>query len=202
MFPNSSREYKILARLDTPEKVQDFLDAIPFNHERKGETCMSPLRVLRERKAHCMEGAFLAATCFMLARRKPLIVSLKVKEHDVDHIITLFRDNGYYGAVSKTNHPVLLYRDPVYRSLRELVMSYFHEYFLYTTGEKTLVGYTKPINMKRFGMKWLTAENDLWDIAEAIYDTPILPIVPKRNERLVRKAQKFEMRTLNVRQWR
>lgn len=202
MFPKDSKEFLILSKLNTPEKIQTFLDRIPSNAEKGGETCMSPKRVLREHRAHCIEGAFLACVCFMLTGRKPLIVSLKVKKPDDDHIVVLFKENGYYGALSKTNHPVLRYRDPVYRSVRELVMSYFHESFLYATGEKTLIGHTKPINMKRFGMKWVTAEEDLWDIAEKIYDTPIISIVPEKNKRHIRNAQPFDMKSLNVQEWK
>ena len=176
MFSEGSAEYATLEKLSTPQKVQTFLDKLPFNHERGGETCMSPARVLREKKAHCIEGAFLACAAFMLAGRKPLIVSLKVKKPDDDHIIVLFKENGYWGALSKTNHAVLRYRDPVYRSVRELVMSYFHEYFWYTNGKKMLLGYTKPINMKRFGTKWITGEEDLWGIAETIMIRQLSPL--------------------------
>ncbi len=126
MFQPNSREFKILYRLDTPQKIQAFLDRLPMNHEEKGETCMSPLRVLEERKAHCIEAGFLAGVCLSLHGQKPLIVNLKVEEIDIDHIVTIFKQNGYYGAISKTNHVGLRYRDPIYRSVRELVMTYFH----------------------------------------------------------------------------
>ena len=164
---------------------------------------MSVASVLKENKAHCIEGAFLACVCLMLAGRKTQIVSLKVKDsNDDDHIIVLFTENGYYGALSKTNHAVLRYRDPVYRSVRELVMSYFHEYFLYSTGKKTLVGYTKPIDMKRFGNGWITGEENAWDIGNTIYNTPIISIVPKENKRYLKKATVFEREALNVEEWK
>lgn len=175
---------------------------MPFNHEEEGETCMSALRVVREGKAHCLEASFLACACLMTAHQKPLIISLKAKKGDIDHIIIPFRRKGLYGALSKTNHPVLRYRDPVYRSLRELVMSYFHEYFLYSNGQKTLLGYTKPINLLRYGKKWLTAEEDLWDIAEKIYDTPIIPILPGGGRRFLRNATVFERKALDVQEWK
>lgn len=202
MFPKHSKEYAIVARLDTPEKIQTFLEKIPFNHEKEGETCMSPRTVLQKRKAHCIEGAFLACVCLMVQGEKPHIVNLKVEEHDYDHIITIFKRNGYYGAISKTNHLVLRYRDPVYRSIRELVMTYYHEYFLTRNGKKTLLGYTKPINMRRFGSKWITAEENLWDIAEKIYDTPIIPIIPKKNKNLIRPAQPFERSGDTIVEWK
>lgn len=202
MFPKNSKEFRLLSKLNTPEKVQTFLEQLPFNHEKKGETCMSVSRELRENKAHCIEGAFLACACFMLAGRKPIIVNLKVKKPDDDHILIIFKENGYYGALSKTNHAVLRYRDPIYRSIRELVMSYFHEYFLYSNGKKTLIGYSKPINMKRFGTKWITGEEDVWDIAEKIYDAPITKVVPDKNKHLIRNATPFERKALDVQEWK
>lgn len=192
----------MLSKLDTPEKIQTFLESIPFNHEKGGETCMSASLVLKKYTAHCIEGAFVACAALMQMGEKPIIVSLKVEEPDDDHIIIPFKKNGYYGALSKTNHPVLQYRDPVYRSLRELVMSYFHEYFLYKNGKKTLMGYTNPINLNRYGKKWLTAEVDLWDIAEKIYDAPIISVVPKKNKDLLRKATAFEIKALSTQEWK
>jgi hypothetical protein len=198
MFPKSSKQYKALARLNTPQKIQSFLDSIPFNDEENGETCMSAHRVLKEKKAHCLEGAFLACACLMVAGRKPIIVSLKAKKPDYDHIIILFKENGFFGALSKTGHPVLSYRDPVYKSVRELVMSYFHEYFLFKKGTKTLLGYTRPMHMSRFGTKWITAEEDLWDIATKIYYAPITKVVPPKNKRLIRKVPNAERKALDV----
>lgn len=201
MFASNSKEYTLLRRLNTPEKIQTFLEEIPLNFEERGETCMSPLRVLRERKAHCIEGAFLAGVCLAIQGEKPLIMSLKVEKDDVDHIVTLFKRNGCYGAISKTNHVVLRYRDPVYRTIRELAMSYFHEYFLTKNGKKTLIGYTEPINLNRFGTKWITAEEDLWDIAEKIYDSPIVRTVSKENKRFLRPACAFEQKIASIQEW-
>lgn len=201
MFHKDSQEFKILSRLNTPQKIQTFLDDMPLNFENDGETCMSPRRVLRERKAHCIEGAFLAGVCLMLQGEKPLIVSLKVEKDDVDHIVTIFKRNKHYGAISKTNHFVLRYRDPVYRSVRELAMSYFHEYFLTKNGKKTFIGYTEPINLNRFGTRWITAEDDLWDIAEQIYDAPITHVVSKENRKILRPACAFEQKVASIQEW-
>lgn len=203
MYSLSSQELKILKRLNTPQKIQDFLDALPINYEKKGETCMSPRRVLRERKAHCIEGAMLACVALMLQGKKPLIINLRVVRHngDHDHIIVLFRQNGRWGAISKTNHPVLRFRDPVYHTPRELIFSYFHEYFLSKNGKKTLRGYSQPINFRRFGTKWITREDDLWDIAEIIYDMPHAPFIPRGSERLIRTARPLERRASNMTEW-
>ena len=177
-------EFKVLRRYNTAEKIQTL--------EENGETCISPLSVLRQNRAHCFEGAMLACVCLMLQDEKPIIISLKAEKTDFDHIVTVFKQNGYYGGISKTNHLVLRYRDPVYRSIRELAMSYFHEYFHLKNGKKTMLGYTNPINMKRYGTHWMTREDDLWDIAEIIFDTPYNMVVPSQNKHLLRKATAFE----------
>jgi hypothetical protein len=202
MFPKTSEEFKFLSKLNTPEKIQSYLEKIPFNHERSGETCMSVRRVLLKGRAHCFEGAFLACACLMLMGEKPIIVNMNARKPDYDHILVIFRRNGFYGAMSKTNHPVLRYRDPVYRSVRELVMSYFHEYYLFKKGNKTLLGYTKPINMKRFGTRWITAEEDLWDLAKTVYFMPIFSVIPKKNKRSIRKATTFERKAFDIQQSR
>lgn len=195
------KEFKQLTCLDTPQKIQKFLDRLPMNHEENGETCMSPLRVLKECKAHCIEAGFLAARCLSMHGQKPLIVNLKVEKIDIDHVVTIFKQNGYYGALSKTNHVGLRYRDPIYRTLRELMMTYFHEYNLTKNGRKTLLGYTKPINLNRFGTKWITAQEDLWDIAETIYDTPYISIIPQANRKYLYNAQPFERRVNSIPEW-
>lgn len=185
-------ESATLSHLSTPSKIQDFLDDMPFNLEKEGETCMSPRRVLKERKAHCIEGAMLAATALSLHGHPPIIMSLKVRKEDCDHVVALYKHHGYWGAISKTNHAVLRFRDPIYRTLRELALSYFHEYFLISSGKKTLLGYSRPINLRRFGTKWITSENDLWDIAETIFDMHHIPIIPPENKHCIRPASKLE----------
>ncbi len=188
----TASEKKFLLHLSTPQKIQEYLESIPFNHEEDGETCMSVRDVIRSGKAHCLEGAFLACASLILQGRPACIVSLKVTEDDYDHVITLYKEHGYWGAISKTNHAVLGYRDPVYRTIRELVMSYFHEYFLTTTGEKTLLGYTRSISMKRFGTSWITAPHNLFTIAEAIADAPYTMVIPEENKKYIRNANKIE----------
>ncbi len=202
MFPKNSEEYRFLKKLNTPMKIQEFLESIPFNHEREGESCMTVRGVLSKKHAHCFEGALVACACLMLMGEEPLFVSLKARKSDVDHIIVPFRQNGYYGAISKTNHPVLRYRDPVYKTVRELVMSYFHEYYLFSKGDKTLVGYTSPINLKRYGFDWITGTEDQWDLAKIIYDAPIHTIVPEENRRYIRKVTPFERKVFDIQEWK
>jgi hypothetical protein len=201
MYGLNDEELKILKKLNTPQKIQDFLDQMPTNNEKHGETCMTPRRVLKEGKAHCMEGAMLAATALMLQGQKPLIMSLKVAKPDFYHAVVLFKQNGYWGALSKTNHAVLRYRDPIYKNTREIALSYFHEYFLTSNGKKTMRGYSKPVNLKKFGTKWVTAEEDLWGITETIYDMEHTDIIPKGSERYIRDALPIEQRAASIMEW-
>jgi hypothetical protein len=194
----TQQEENFLGTLSTPQKIQNYLDSIPFNHEETGETCRSPREVLIHKKAHCLEGAMLASVALMLQGQRPYILSLKVLDKDYDHVIALYKQNGYWGAISKTNHAVLGFRDPIYKTIRELAVSYFHEYFLVRNGEKTLRGYSHPINMKRFGTSWITSPDNLFTIAEAICDAPHRLIIPKGNEQYIRRATSLERETASI----
>lgn len=191
-------EKAFLKKLETPALIQNYLESIPFNHEDDGETCMSPRRVIREKKAHCLEGALLASLAFILQGRKPLIMSIKVTKDDYDHVIALYKENGYWGAVSKTNHSVLGFRDPVYKNIRELAMSYFHEYFLIKNGKKTMRGYSRPISVLRFGTAWMTEEKELFEIAEWISDHKHLPVIPDEISQPLRKATLLERESADI----
>lgn len=194
----TNEELLFLKRLSTPALIQDYLESIPFNHEDTGETCMSPRRVMKEKRGHCLEGAMLACAAFILQKRRPLIMSIKVTTDDYDHVVALYKQNGYWGAVSKTNHAVLGFRDPVYESPRELAMSYFHEYFLIKNGKKTMRGYSRPISMNRFGKKWLTQEEELFDIAIWLSDYKHTPIVKEDNEVALRRASQLERESADI----
>jgi hypothetical protein len=177
-------ECRQLRRLRTPERIQHFLDyELGYNKEAEGETCRSPRRVLRDRIAHCMEGALLAAAALRVQGHPPLLVDLEAV-HDDDHVLTVFRQRGHWGAVAKSNYAGLRFREPVYRTLRELVMSYFEHYYN-PKGEKTLRRYSRPVNLARFdGIGWMTAEEELWPIPEyltVIAHTPLLPPAMERS---------------------
>ena len=197
------REYKILAKLSTPIKIQDFLDTLPMNWEKRGDTLMSPRRVLKEKKAHCMEGALLAATALWLAGEPPLIMNLspRLDKGDDDHVVALYKRGGRWGAISKTNHASIRFRDPAYRTPRELALSYFHEWFLNSTGEKVLECYSKPLDLRRFGIDWLTSEKNLWHIADALSERKHYFIVPKGNWRFVRNADMMEKKAGKIIEW-
>lgn len=201
MLGLSPSEMDIFKNLNTPIKIQDFLDTLAVNWEKKGDINMSPRCVLHEKKAHCIEGAFLAAVALWIHGEKPLLLELKVPG-DINHIVTLYQRNGYWGAISKTNHLALRFRDPVYKTIRELVLSYFHECFDDKTGKKVLRGYAGPFNVKRWGKRWITSEEDLYYIAEEIYNAKIIPLFPKKNEKYIRKADKMEMRLGTEIEWK
>lgn len=163
----SKKEIALIKKLNTPKKVQDFLNSLKMNFEPNGDECNSPLTVLRTRKAHCIEGAILAALILRYHGREALLLDLETTNNDFDHVVALFKEDGYWGAISKTNHAVLRYREPIYRDIRELVLSYFHEYFLNKNGKKTLRAYSDPINLNIFDKKnWVGTEKEVWFIPE------------------------------------
>ena len=125
----SKKEIALFKKLKSPAKVQDVLNSIPANMERGGETCRSVLYALREKEVHCMDGALLGAFILSLHGFVPYIIHLGAKNPDQDHVFVPFKVGKNWGSISKTNHAVLRYREPVYRNPRELVMSFFHEYF-------------------------------------------------------------------------
>ena len=194
-------ELCVLRKLKTPKHIQDFLETLPINFEERGDMFMSPRRVLRERKAHCLEGAVLAAAALALRGLPPLLLDFETIPGDESHVVALFRERGQWGAVSKTNHAVLRYRDPVYRSVRELALSYFHEYFL-DSGKKTLRSYG-ALNLARFNRRnWATDEKDLWYIEDALAAVRHSPIVPPTLARSLRRADPIEREAGTLVVWR
>lgn len=198
----NQEEEKIFRRLSTPQKVQDYLDKMPINHEKNGETLMSPRYVIEKRKAHCIEGALFAATALWFHGRKPLLLDLKSigPPYDFDHVVALFKENGYWGAISKTNHAVLRYRDPIYKSVRELALSFFHEYFI-DSGKKTLRSYSKPFDLSKLGDSWITSEKNLWNIEKKLDGSPHTPFFPFRSIKNLRKASAFEVKVFKPIEW-
>lgn len=201
MWHLTKAEEKILGKLSTPIKIQDYLDKIPMNWEKRGETHFSPRRVLREKKAHCFEGALLAAAALWYHDDVPLIMDLTARRPDDDHVIALYNRNGYWGAISKTNHATIRFRDPVYKTLRELALSYFHEWFMNANGEKTLIAYSDSLNLKTLGTSWVTSEKELWKIDRELDRLPNHPIFPKENRQYIRKADKMELKAGRLIEW-
>jgi hypothetical protein len=179
----TAAERSVFRRLNTPEKIQRFLDDLVYNKESDGATCRSPRRVLRDRTAQCMEGAMFGAAALRTMGKPPLLLDLEAV-HDDDHVLAIFQMRGHWGAVAKSNYSGLRYREPVYRSLRELAMSYFEHYYNLRR-EKTLRNYSRPVNLKRFdSIHWMTAEEDVWAVPEYLLEishTPLLKaqLVPR-----------------------
>ncbi len=192
MLGLNKKEIKIFKKLNTPAKIQDFIDKLLPNFEKSGETCSSPRTTLARGTAHCLEGAYLAAAILWFHGEKPLLLDLKSSKKDFDHVVALFRKNGHWGAISKTNHAVLRYREPVYKTIREIALSYFHEYFT-DDGKKTLRSFSQAFNLKKFGHSWITNTDDLWDIGALLDDMPHIKIASGATLRNLRKADKIEI---------
>src|SRR3989344_3516933 len=198
----SPLERKIFAKLTTPQKIQNYLDTLPINFELRGETYMSPRRMLKAKTAHCFEGALFAAAALASHGKKPLLMDLRTTVPYEDHVVTLFRRNGLWGAISKTKHAILRYRDPVYRSPRELAMSYFHEY-VESDGKKSLREYSAPFNLSRYAPKrWETAQEELHWLVDAFDDSRHFPIAPSKIMRQLRKASSVEIKASDIVEWK
>jgi hypothetical protein len=175
----TAEEGRILRALKTPERVQEFVVGLHANFEEGGDTLRSVHGVLAHRKAHCIEAAFTAACALWLQGKPPLIMDLTA-QGDSDHVVALFRHGRCWGAISKSNHVWLRWRDPVYRSPRELAMSYLHEYT--NRQRKTLRTYSVPVDLRRFATDlWVTNEEDCWEVGAALDDV--------RHYRLITPAQ-------------
>lgn len=189
----NKEEWKILKKLSTPQKIQDFLNSLPFNFEKDGETHHSVRYTLKSGRAHCFEGALIAALALWIQGRRPFLLDLVTVPEDFDHVVTLFKEGGAWGAISKTNHAVLRFREPVYKNVRELVMSYFHEYFL-DNGKKTLRGYSQPYDLSRFGTGWFTTEDNLASLAHKLDRSPHKQILSRKQIKNLRKAEQVEIK--------
>jgi hypothetical protein len=175
-FGFTPRELRALRALRTPAGVARALDAMRYHH---ADTAWSPRRVLRERTAHCLEGAIFAAAALRVLGFAPLLLDMEA-EQDTDHVLAVFQRRGHWGAIAKSNYSGLRYREPVYRTLRELVMSYFDDYWN-LRGERTMRRYSRPVNLARFDRThpdWMTTEGDIWFIAEHLCDIPHTPLFP------------------------
>ena len=176
----TARELATFRRhLDTPPKIQRFLDRITYNLEAGGDTFRSPRRVLSDRTANCIEGAVLAAAALRVQGAPPLIMDLTAVR-DEDHVIAVFKRRRLWGAIGTSKFSGLRYREPVYRTIRELAMSFFENYYN-LAGERTLRGFGRPVNLARFDrLQWMTSNEDLWPIAEHLEGIAHVPLVPAR----------------------
>src|ERR1041385_289520 len=191
-------EQRTFARLDTPQKIQVFIEKLPPNFELKGETYMSPRRALKAHSVHCAEGAVLAAAALAYHGQPAWLMDIRALPSDQDHIVTLFKERGLWGAISKTNHAVLRWRDPIYRSPRELAMSYAHEYNL-DFGKKSMLAYSKPFSVMRYVPKrWVIAEDDLDWLMDALDESPHVPVAPAHALKRRRRSTRVELKSQDI----
>ncbi len=197
----AARERALLAKLAAPEQIQAFVDAIPANHEDGGETVLSVREALRQRRAHCIEGAFVAACALWVHRQPPLVMHLDCDPVDWPHVIALFRRGRAWGAISKSNHIGLRYRDPVYRSLRELAMSYFHEY-CDRRGHRTLVSHSGAFDLRRIDPAlWVTSAVPCWEAHDRLANLRHYPLVTARQRSGLSRLDPFERKLARIAQF-
>ena len=165
--------------LKTPQGIQRYLDSLPYN---LSVTAASPLDVLRSGTASCLEGAIFGAAALRVLGFPPLIFDLEA-DRDTDHVIAIFKQRGLWGAIAKSNFTGCRYREPVYRTLRELALSYFHIYFNLRF-ERTLRRYSRPVNLARFDrLDWMVTPKPVWFIAEHLCEISHTPLLPKGAEK-------------------
>src|SRR5580700_7247017 len=180
IFGLSAQDLRTLRALKTPARIQKFIDAIEYQY---ADTAGSPARVLRERKGHCLEGALVAAAALRVNGYPPLLMDLESVRDD-DHVVALYRERGLWGGIAKSNFAGLRFRAPIYRSLRELAVSYFEHYYN-LRGERTLRAYSRPVNLKRLDSNdasedWMTSEEDLWSVPELLIAAKHYPLFPHK----------------------
>ncbi|MEP7072461.1 MAG: hypothetical protein ABI839_08745, partial [Verrucomicrobiota bacterium] len=185
----TAKELRQLRALKTPVGIQRFLDGLPYH---LAGTAWSPRRVLREQTAHCLEGAIFAAAALRVLGFPPLIWDLEA-EHDTDHVLALYRVGGCWGAVATSNFTSCRFREPIYRTLRELALSYFNTYFN-LRGERTLRRYSRQVNLSRFDRQhWMTAENSIWFVPNYLCDISHTPLLTSKQ---ARRLTRIDARTL------
>ena len=185
-FGLTDQEFSLLRRLRSPSGIQRFLDELDY--DLPGAGCRSPRRVLRERRVQCMDGALFGAAALRVQGYRPLILDLEAVQ-DSDHVIAVFRERGFWGALARSNFAGLRYREPVYRTLRELAISYFDNYYN-LRGERTLRRYSRPVDLRRFDRRgWMTSLEDLWYIPDYLCTIPHTPLLARGAERRLSRVR-------------
>ena len=197
----SRAHYAVLRRLDSPQKIQAFLIRLKQNFELDGDTCRPVGEVLRTGRAHCIEGAMLAACALWVHGEPPLVMDMRA-ERDYDHVVALFRRHGRWGAISKTNGIGLRWRDPVYRDLRELAISYFHEY-ANRREQKTLREFSVPFDLRRVDTAvWVSGTKNAWSVCDALDELRHFRLLSRRSAREVTRRDPFERQVGGLLQYR
>lgn len=190
-FGLSAADLRTLRALKTPMQIQRFVDSLEYQY---ANTAWSPKRVLRERKGHCLEGALLAAAALRANGYPPLLMDLEAVRDD-DHVLAIYRVNGLWGSIAKSNFAGLRFRAPVYRTLRELALSYFDHYYN-LRGERTLRGYSMPVNLARLDAQhWMTSEEDVWCVPELLIKARHYPVCP---DKVTRSLPRLDRRSFEA----
>ncbi len=192
----SESEILFLNSLKTPQKIQDYINSMPMRNDEHEPVVRSPRNAISKNEISCIEGSLLACVILAYNGYETYLLDLKVDEKnniDCDHVVALFKKDNHYGAISKTTHAVLRYREPIYKSVRELAMSYFHEYFL-DDGKKTLRSFSEEFPIfKKFGFDWIISQNDVYEIACTLDDFKHQKILTPKMQKNLRKAEKIEI---------
>ena len=179
-FGLTHRETAFLSRLTPPWRIQKFLDGLDY--DVAGASCRSPRRVLRERRVQCMDGALFAAAALRVQGHRPLLLDLEAVFDD-DHVLAVFREDGLWGAIARSNYSGLRLREAIHPTIRSLVVSYFESYFNLRR-QKTLRRYSRLVNLSRFDrLAWMTTEEDLWEIPQYLAEIPHRRLLPSAIER-------------------
>lgn len=183
---SSNKANQLFKKFKTPMDIQLFLNRLPYNPEY---ITKSPLRVIIEKTANCFEGALFAAAALRYFGYPPLIVDL-MAHNDDDHVIAVYKKNRHWGAVAKSNFTTLRFREPAYRTIRELIMSYFDFYFN-TIGDKSLRSYSRPVNLSKFDKhNWMTTDEDLEFIGDYLFKVKHIKILTPQMTQILSKADK------------
>jgi len=187
-----------LAGLRTPERIQDFVSRLRWNYQTDGPTALSVVGALRQDHAHCIEGAFVAACALWLNGYPPLLIDLGAARGDVDHVMAIFRRGRYWGAISKSNSPFLRYRDPIYRNLRELAVSFFPQYV--KRRRKTLRTYSLPVDLRRHNPAlWVTRDGFCHEMVDVLTGARHFNILPADGQSKLRPIDEIESRANTLR---
>ena len=189
-----------LAGLRTPERIQDFVSQLRWNYQSDGPTALSVVGVLRHGHAHCIEGAFVAACALWLNGDPPLLIDLGAARGDVDHVMAVFRRGRSWGAISKSNSPYLRYRDPIYRNLRELAISFFPQYI--KQRRKTLRTYSVPVDLRRHDPAlWVTRDGFCHEMVDVLTAARHFDILPDGMKAGLRPIDEIEARANTLRDY-
>ncbi len=172
--------------LTNPPAIQTYLDSIPYKAEERDR---SPLDVMLDGQAHCLDGGIFAALALRRLGYPALIIDLVPEPgKDDDHVLAIFKQNDAWGALAKSNYTGLRYREPVYRNLRELAMTYF-EWYTSFEKEKTLRAYTRPLDLVHLDRyDWMWKEEGIHQVSRRLYGLKPIPLISEESKALLSLA--------------